>query len=42
MYKDKEISINNQEIGKVSLELYKEITDIQYGRKESKWSVIVK
>lgn len=42
-YKDKTISINNEEIGPVASRIYKELTDIQWGRKKEDkgWSVTV-
>lgn len=42
-YIDKEMIINNNEIGKVSSYLYNELTDIQWGRKEdvNSWVKIV-
>ncbi len=43
-YKDEEIIINNFEVGPVATRLYKELTDIQYGRKEDRfnWTYTIK
>jgi len=42
-YKDKEVIINNQQIGPLSQRLYDEVTSIQYGKKEDTrgWTLIV-
>ena len=43
-YKDKAATINNNEVGPVALKLYKELTDIQYGRISDRfnWTYTIK
>jgi branched-chain amino acid aminotransferase len=43
-YKDQEIIINDFECGRVAIQLYKELTDIQYGRKSDRfnWTYTIK
>lgn len=42
-WKDKEVIINNQEIGPLSQRLYDEVTAIQYGQKEDTrgWAPVI-